>query len=74
METIRINVSLPSKLLADLSREVGPRQRSRFISEAVERLIRERRDQRLAAEYQAAAAQIRRVNGEMEGALGDGLD
>ncbi|MFH1985434.1 MAG: hypothetical protein ABIL58_26655 [Pseudomonadota bacterium] len=74
METIRINVSLPTKLLADLTREVGPRQRSRFIGEAVERLIRERRDQRLAAEYQEAATEIRRINSEMEGAVGDGLD
>lgn len=74
METSRINVSLPKKLLADLSREIGPRQRSRFISEAVERLIREKQAERLAAEYQEAAADIRRINSEMEGALNDGLD
>ena len=55
METSRINMSLPKKLLADLSLEICPGPWSRFITKAVERLLREKRDQRLAAEYQEAA-------------------
>ena len=74
MESIRINISLPKEVFEDLSKEVVSRKRSRFITEAIKLLIRERRNQRLAAEYQEAATEIHRVNQELEGALGDGLN
>jgi metal-responsive CopG/Arc/MetJ family transcriptional regulator len=74
MKTVRINISLPNEVLEEISREVGPRKRSRFIAEAVERSLKEQRDRRLAAEYEAAAAEISRINRELEGAIGDGLD
>ena len=74
MESVRINISLPKDMLTDLSKEVGPRKRSQFITEAIKRLIKEKKAERLAAEYQEAAAEIRRVNEELEGVLKDGLD
>jgi metal-responsive CopG/Arc/MetJ family transcriptional regulator len=74
MVAVRINVSLPRETLAELSREVEPRKRSRFITEAIERSLRERKAQRLAAEYREAAEEIRRVNEDLEGAVTDGLD
>ncbi|MDY6951486.1 MAG: hypothetical protein SWE60_08240 [Thermodesulfobacteriota bacterium] len=60
--------------MAELSRTVKPRKRSRFIQEAVARALEEIRNQRLAREYEEAAANMRRVNAEMEGAVGDGID
>ena len=74
METVRINVSIPKNVLKEMSLEVESRKRSRFITEAIRRLVKERRDMRLAAEYQEAATEIRRINNALEGALGDGLD
>ena len=72
--SVRINVSLSEDLFEKLSREVEPRKRSRFISTAIDRVLREKRAERLAAEYKEAAAEIRRVNQELEGVTGDGLD
>ncbi len=72
--SVRINVSLPEDLFEELSRAVEPRKRSRFISTAIERALRDKRAERLAAEYRGAAAEIRRVNQELEGVIGEGLD
>ena len=72
--SVRINISLPEDLFEKLSREVEPRKRSRFISTAIERVLRDKRSVRLAAEYREAAAEISRVNQELEGVIGDGLD
>jgi metal-responsive CopG/Arc/MetJ family transcriptional regulator len=72
--SVRINVSLPEDLFEKLSREVEPRKRSRFISTAIERVLSDKRSEMLAAEYREAAAKIRRVNQELEGVIGDGLD
>jgi metal-responsive CopG/Arc/MetJ family transcriptional regulator len=72
--SVRINVSLPNELFERLSQEVESRKRSRFISEAIELVLREQRAERLAAEYIEAAAEIRRVNKELEGVINDGLD
>jgi metal-responsive CopG/Arc/MetJ family transcriptional regulator len=72
--SIRINISLPEDLFEKLSREVEPRKRSRFISTAIERVLRDKNAARLAAEYKEAAVEIRRVNKELEGVIGDGLD
>ena len=74
MNSVRINVSLPQELFSELARDVEPRKRSRFITEAIERFLKERRAKRLAAEYQEASAEIRRINQELEGVVSDGLD
>ena len=74
MKSVRINISLPGEVFAALSEEVESRKRSHFIAEAVSSFIKEKRDRRLAAEYQEAAAEIRRVNDEFEGVINDGLD
>jgi len=74
MKSVRINISLPKEVLTALSEEVESRKRSQFITEAVKSFIKEKRDQRLAAEYQEAAAEIRRINKDLEGVINDGLD
>ncbi len=74
MESVRINVSIPKEIFVELSKEVESRKRSQFITEAIKRLVRKRRDERLAAEYQEAAPEIQRINKELEGAINDGLD
>lgn len=74
MSSVRINVSLPQELFSELARDVEPRKRSRFITEAIERFLKERRAKRLAAEYEEASEEIRRVNQELEGVISDGLD
>jgi len=74
MSVVRINVSLPEEVFRELSREVEPRKRSRFITEAIERILWERKAQRLAAEYREAAEDIRRINEDLEGVVSDGLD
>ena len=74
METVRINVSIPKDVFKDLSQEVESRKRSRFITESIKRSLREKRDQKLAAEYREAAEEIRRINQELEGVINDGLD
>ncbi|MFQ5484157.1 MAG: hypothetical protein ACE5DO_02365 [Desulfobacterales bacterium] len=74
MESIRINVSIPKQIFVELSKEVESRKRSQFITEAIKRLVKKRRDERLAAEYQEAAPEILRINKELEGAINDGLD
>ncbi len=74
MESVRINVSIPKEIFVELSKEVESRKRSQFITEAIKRLVKKRRDERLAVEYQEAAPEIRRINKELEGAINDGLD
>jgi len=74
MKSVRINISLPKEVLEELSKEVGSRKRSQFITEAIKLVVKEKRNQRLAAEYKAAASEIRRVNEELEGVINDGLD
>ena len=74
MGSVRINVSFPEGIFTELSREVKTRQRSRFITEAVTRLLKEKRAQRLAAEYKEAAAEAHKINHALEGAISDGLD
>jgi metal-responsive CopG/Arc/MetJ family transcriptional regulator len=74
MSSIRINISLPEKLLKDLSREVESRKRSQFIAGAITRALKERQAQRLAADYQEAAAEILNINRDLEGTIADGFD
>ena len=74
MNSVRINVSLPQEIFTELTRNVEPRKRSRFITEAIERFLKDRRAKKLAAEYEEASAEIRRINQELEGVVSDGLD
>jgi metal-responsive CopG/Arc/MetJ family transcriptional regulator len=74
MKSIRINVSLPQEVFLAMSKEIEPRKRSQFITEAIKLLVKAKRDQRLASEYQEAATEIQRINKELEGAIKDGLD
>jgi metal-responsive CopG/Arc/MetJ family transcriptional regulator len=74
MASVRINVSVPRRTLDELKKAVEPRKRSRFISKAIEDALGEQKAQRLAAEYQEAAGEIRTANRDLEGTLSDGLD
>ena len=74
MDYVRINISLPKTVVAELSKRLPPRKRSKFIAEAVKKQLQDQKARRLAAEYQEAAAEIRRVNRDLEGTLSDGLD
>ena len=73
MSSVRINISLPEETFKELSRDIKPRRRSRFITEAVKSSLSELRKRRLAAEYEEAAREIKRINQEREGVLSDGL-
>jgi len=74
MDFIRINTSLPRKIVQELSQKLPPRKRSQFIAEAVKRHLKEQEARKLAAEYEEAAEEVRRINKELEGTLNDGLD
>jgi metal-responsive CopG/Arc/MetJ family transcriptional regulator len=74
MASVRLNVSLPEETFVALSKQVGPRKRSRFINTAVKLLLKKKQAERLSAEYKAAAAEIRTINCELEGTVSDGLD
>jgi len=74
MSFVRVNVSLPEETYKELTRKVEPRKRSRFISEAIKSSLKARISQKLASEYEEAAAEIKRVNQELDGAIADGLD
>ena len=74
MNTIRINISLSRTTYEELSEEVEPRGKSRFISEAIRNAIKEKRNRRLAAEYREAAEEIKRINADLEGTVADGID
>jgi metal-responsive CopG/Arc/MetJ family transcriptional regulator len=74
MRSVRINISLPEELVNEMTREIKPRQKSRFISQAIQISLKEARAKRLASEYQEAAAEIQRINQDLEGTLSDGLD
>jgi len=73
MNSIRINISIPQEVYRELS-EIEPRKRSRFITEAVKYSLKEKRERKLAADYKEAAAEIKRINQELEGVVSDGLD
>jgi len=74
MDFVRINVSLPKEIVSELSKRLPARKRSQFITEALKKHLKDQKAQRLAAEYEEAAAEIRRVNQDLEGTLSDGLD
>jgi metal-responsive CopG/Arc/MetJ family transcriptional regulator len=74
MKVVRINVSIPKDVFMEISEDVEPRKRSRFITEAVKDFLKKKRAKRLAAEYEEASSEIKRINRELEGAIADGLD
>lgn len=74
MNVIRMNVSLPQETYKELTEEVESRGRSRFISEAINNALTERRNRRLAVEYHEAGQEIKRINADMEGTIADGID
>jgi len=74
MASVRINISLPEDAFKELSRDIEPGKRSRFIAQAVKKSLKDLKKQRLAVEYEEAAAEIRRVNQDLEGTISDGLD
>jgi hypothetical protein len=55
-------------------KEVQPRKRSRFIAESVKESLARKKARQLAEEYEAAAAEIRKICCELDGVSGDGLD
>ena len=73
MDYVRINISLPRAVVADLSKRLPPRKRSQFIADAVKKHLKEQEARKLAAEYEEAAEETRRINQELEGSLHDGL-
>jgi metal-responsive CopG/Arc/MetJ family transcriptional regulator len=74
MNSVRINISLHKETFKELSKDIEPRKRSRFITQAVMRSLKEIKKQKLAAEYAEASAEIKRINKELEGVTSDGLD
>jgi len=74
MSFVRINVSLPEKVFKELSKDIEPRKRSKFIAESIKNSLKGKRAQKLAAEYDEASAEIKRINQELEGTINDGLD
>jgi metal-responsive CopG/Arc/MetJ family transcriptional regulator len=74
MNSVRINISIPKETFKELSRDIEPRKRSRFITQAVMRSLKEIKKQKLAAEYAEASGEIKRINKELEGVISDGLD
>ena len=73
MNVIRVNVSLSQAIYKELTEEVESRGRSRFISEAINSAITERRNRRLALEYREASQEIKRINADLEGTIADGI-
>jgi metal-responsive CopG/Arc/MetJ family transcriptional regulator len=74
MNSVRINISLPKEVFKEVSKAVGPRKRSQFITAAIRKSLREQKAQKLAAEYEEASKEVRRINQELEGVISDGLD
>ena len=74
MNSVRINISLPKEIFKEISKDIGPRKRSRFITEAIKNHLKRQKAQKLAAEYEEASAEIRRINEELDGVISDGLD
>lgn len=74
MDFVSINVSLPKEVASELSKRLPPRKRSQFITEAVKKHLKDQKAKKLAAEYEEAAAEIKRVNQDLVGVLDDGLN
>jgi metal-responsive CopG/Arc/MetJ family transcriptional regulator len=73
MSSVRVNISIPESTYSELKEEVPSRERSKFITSAIKKMIDEMRRDRLAREYREASKEIHRVNKDLEGTLNDGL-
>ncbi len=78
MDTIRMNITLPSGLAEELRQFTGPRRRSQFIAEAVEQRIKQLREKELeralAEGYQATRKEQLEISGEFESIDIEGWD
>lgn len=70
----RLNISLPEQIVSAMDKEVRPRERSKFIADAIKNLLRQRREERLAREYQEAAMETADVTRDLEATVGDSVD
>lgn len=50
-----------------------PREKSQFMNKAVRTNPKKQKAQKLAAEYEEAAVESRKINRQLEGTLSDGL-
>ncbi len=57
-----------------MNEAVELRKKSRFISGAIKDALRQSKTRRLAAGYEEASGEIRRVNRELDGTIQDGVD
>ena len=71
-ETVRLNVTLPKRLVEAMNRVAEPRKRSRFIAEAVSQKIEQKEkedmEKLLIEGYQAAATESLALAKEFESA------
>ena len=77
-ETIRLNITLPKKIVQALDKIIGPRKRSHFISEAIRQKLeqnqKEKMEKLLAEGYKTAREESFTLSKEFEGADLEGWD
>jgi metal-responsive CopG/Arc/MetJ family transcriptional regulator len=77
-ETLRLNITLPKKLVEAMNRVTEPRKRSRFIAEAIRQKIeqkeKEEMEKLLVKGYLAAAKENLALRREFESADVEGWD
>ena len=70
MNTVRLNITLPSDIAADLDSMIGARRKSRFIAEAIRYRLEQIRHQQLqkdlAEGYQASSQEGMALASEFE--------
>ena len=70
METVRMNITLPTSLARELKQVTAPRKRSRFISNAIAEKIKHLKEQQLdkllVEGYQAARDEGMKLTQEFE--------
>ncbi|NVM20676.1 MAG: ribbon-helix-helix protein, CopG family [Desulfobacterales bacterium] len=70
MDTVRLNITLPEDLAHQLDRLVGPRKKSRFITEAlrqrIEKMENDQIQKRLKEGYKARKAESLAITKEFE--------
>ncbi len=64
----------PDEIYQNLKEEVEPREASRLIATAIKKMIGERLQKRLAAEYRDANVEIQGQYNDLEGTVGDGIN
>ena len=68
--TEKVTLTLPNHLMQQVRELAPPRGHSKFIADAIEAFIEEKRREALRAElvagYQATAAEMRQLNAELE--------